>query len=249
MREKYGASIRKTCRLMNTSRTSFLYQSRRDPQTALRMRLKELAGARPRYGYLRLHTMLRREGWLVNRKRIYRLYLEEGLQLRRRRRKRFAVHLRVPLPKASRRDERWAMDFMHDQLAGGKRYRVFTLVDLHTRECLALKADFSLTAADVVAALESLRLRGRKPGAITVDNGSEFSSRLLEGWAFNQGVKLDFIKPGKPVENAYIESFNGQIRYECLNASVLFSLALSPKELVHWQEDYNAARTHGSQWG
>ena len=216
---------------------------------ALRMRLKELAGARPRYGYLRLHTLLRREGWRVNRKRIYRLYLEEGLQLRTRKRKRYAVHPRVPLTKPTRRDERWSMDLMHDQLAGGKRYRILTLVDLHTRECLVLRANFSLKASDVVEALEQLRLQGRKPGAITVDNGSEFSSKLLEAWAFSNGVKLDFIRPGKPVENAYIESFNGRLRDECLNVNLFFSLALAREELMKWKEDYNNVRPHGGLGG
>jgi putative transposase len=231
------------------SRSVYYYKARRDPQTRLRARLKELAASRPRYGYLRLHLMLRREGWKVNRKRIYRLYLEEGLQVRTKRRKKYASHQRVPPPKVSRYDERWSMDFVTDHLAGGKRFRVLTLVELYNRECLALRAGFSLRGKDVVEVLRRLAAYGRKPEVVTVDNGSEFTSRELETWAYLNDVKLDYIRPGKPVENCYIESFNGRFRDECLNANIFFTLTQVEKVIEIWREDYNSFRPHTSLGG
>ena len=212
----------------------------------LRTRLKELAAARPRYGYMRLYLLLRREGWKVNRKRIYRLYLEEGLQLRTKHRKKCASQARVPLPEASRPDERWSMDFVSDRLAGGKRFRILTITDQYSRECLALTAGFSLKADDVLSTLETLKHDERRPNAITVDNGSEFTSRQLDIWAYLNQVQLDFIRPGKPVENAYIESFNGRLRDECLNTHLFFSLAEVHSELERWRVDYNTVRPHSA---
>ena len=185
----------------------------------------------------------------MNKKRVYRLYIEENLQLRTKRKKKRRALIRVPLQKATRPNERWSMDFMSDTLAGGKRYRVLTLVDLYSRECLVLEANFSLRANDVVRALTQLREQGRIPGAITVDNGSEFSSKELDTWAYINGVKLDFIRPGKPVDNAYIESFNGRVRDECLDANLFFSLAETRCELARWKTDYNIVRPHGSLGG
>ena len=231
---------------MRVSRSVYYYKARRDPQIRLRQRLKELAASCPRYGYIRLHLLLRREGWRVNKKRIYRLYIEEGLQVRTKRRKKYASHQRVPPPQVSRRDERWSMDFVTDNLVGGKRFRVLTLVDLYTRECLCLKAGFSLKGKDVVAELQQL---GRKPAVITVDNGSEFTSRELETWAYLNDVKLDFIRPGKPVENCYRESFNGKFRDECLNANLFFTLTQAQKIAEIWRIDYNSVRPHTSLGG
>lgn len=175
--------------------------------------------------------------------------MEEGLQVRRRRKKKRAATARAPLAQATAPNERWSMDFMSDTLAGGRRYRVLTLVDLHTRECLVLNADFSLKAPDVVRALGELKQQGRCPTAITVDNGSEFSSKELDTWAYLNGAKLDFIRPGKPVDNAYIESFNGRVRDECLDANLFFSLAEVREELARWKKDYNWIRPHGSLGG
>ena len=173
LHQHYTASYRTACGLVKLQRASFYYKARRDPQLELRTRLKELAASRPRYGYIRLHQLLRREGWKVNHKRVYRLYLEEGLQLRiKQRRKRYASYVRVPPPAVSAPDERWSMDFVTDTLAKGKRFRVLTLVDLYTRECLTLKAGFSLRGKDVADELCRLATSGRKPRLITVDNGS-----------------------------------------------------------------------------
>ncbi len=219
-------------------------QNRRDPQLELRSRLKELAAVRPRYGCPRLHLLLRREGWNVNRKRIYRLYLEEGLQVRIKRRKKHATAVRVPLPMATQPDQRWSMNFVADRLVGGKRYRVLTIVDQFSRECMALTAGFSLKADRVVDTLDELRIGRRRPEAITVDNGSEFTSKELDAWAYRNQVRMDFIRPGKPVENAYIESFNGRLRDECLNTNLSFSLSAVQSELDDWRTDYNTIRPH-----
>ena len=227
----------------------FYYRTRKDPQTRLRARLKELAASRPRYGYLRLHIMLKREGWHVNKKRIYRLYLEEGLQIRTKRRKKYASHQRVPPPEVQHRDERWSMDFVADQLTGGRRFRVLTLVDIYSRECLALKAGFSLRGRDVVEGMQQLAVQGRKPKIITVDNGSEFTSKELETWSCLNDTKLDFIRPGKPVENCYIESFNGRFRDECLNANLFFTLTQVQHVSDAWREDYNSFRPHAALGG
>jgi len=198
---------------MRIERSLYYYRPHRDRQEGLRTRFKELSAARPTFGYLRLHMLLRREGWRVNRKRVYRLYREEGLQVRtKKRRKKIATRVRAPQSEATSRDERWSMDFVSDQLVGGRRFRVLTLVDLYSRECLALRAGFSLKGGDVADVLDGLKRNGRKPKLITVDNGSEFTSKELDTWSYLNDVKLDFIRPGKPVESCYIESFDGKLR-------------------------------------
>lgn len=207
------------------------------------MRLKELAAARPRFGYLRLHMLLRRKVWGVNRKRVYRLYREEGLQVRtKKRRKKLATRVRASQSEATSRDARWSMDFVSDQLVGGRRFRVLTLVDLYSRECLALRAGFSLKRGDVAAVLDGLKRNGRKPKTITVDNGSEFTSKELDTWSYLNDVKLDFIRPGKPVENCYIESFNGKLRDEYLNMNLFFTLTQVEQTMRNWLHDYNQVR-------
>ena len=210
------------------------------------MRLRELAGSRTRYGYRRLTVMLRREGWKVNTKRVYRLYREEQLQVRTAKRTKREPHLRVPLPGAGRPNQRWSMDFVSDRLVNGRWFRILTVVDQYTRECLCTFADHSQTGQKVVEQMKRLAAARGLPESITTDNGSEFGGKAMEAWAYQADVKLDFIRPGKPVENGYIESFNGRLRDECLNGELFFDLADARQKLEHWRQDYNEQRPHGA---
>jgi len=210
------------------------------------LRLKELAAARPRFGYPRLWMILRREGWRVNKKRIHRLYKLLGLQLRLRNKKKRLSHVRVPQEQAQYPNERWSMDFIADRTESGQQFRVLAVIDLFTRECLLLKAGVALTAEKVVACLESLRSRRGLPKSITIDNGSEFASKKMDAWAYCQEVALDFIRPGKPVENAFVESFNGRLRDECLNINIFHSVDDAQGKLEAWLKDYNTVRPHTS---
>ena len=222
------------------------YEHHRDPQDALRVRLRELAGSRVRYGYRRLTVLLKREGWEVNAKRIYRIYTEEGLIVRTQKRKERAQRQRVPLGQAVRPNHKWSMDFVLQRLPDGRWIRVLTVVDQFTRECLTLFADTALSGEKVATALDKVvALRGT-PQSITVDNGTEFASKAMDLWAYKNGVHLDFIRPGKPVENGYIESFNGKLRDECLNVEVFFTLADARRKLALWRHDYNHHRPHSA---
>jgi putative transposase len=246
IRQEYQLSEKRACGLIGITRWINRYQSRRDPQTELRMRLRELANSRIRYGYRRLTVLLRREGWNVNTKRVYRLYREEGLQVRTKKRAKRAAHTRVPLPEAARPNQRWSMDFVSDRLADNRWFRILTVVDQYTRECLCIQAECSQTGEKVVEQMKRLvRLRG-VPESITTDNGSEFAGQAMDAWAHQAGVKLDFIRPGRPVQNGYIESFNGRLRDECLNTEVFSSLADAREKLEHWRRDYNETRPHSA---
>jgi len=242
----YQVSERRVSRLLPMARASLRYQGHRDPQEALRMRLRELAAARVRFGYRRLTVLLRRDGWPVNAKRIYRLYTEEGLTVRTKHRTKAASRARVPQTMATAPNQRWSMDFMSDRVADGRAFRILTVVDQFTRECLCLLPDQSLTGGKVAHALEPIVAQRGVPRAITVDNGSEFASRVMDAWAYRHGIQLDFIRPGKPVENGFIESFNGRLRDECLNVEVFFSLDDARETLVRWQADYNLRRPHSA---
>jgi putative transposase len=242
----YQVSERRVSRLVPMARASLRYQGHRDPQDALRMRLREVAAARVRFGYRRLTVLLRRDGWRVNAKRIYRLYTEEGLMVRTKVRVRSARRHRVPQAVATAPNQRWSMDFMSERVANGRWFRILTVVDQFTRECLCLVADQSLTGEKVAQALEPIVLQRGAPRSITVDNGSEFASRVMDGWAYRHGIHLDFIRPGKPAENGFIESFNGRLRDECLNVEVFFTLEDVREKLARWQEDYNLLRPHSA---
>jgi putative transposase len=210
--------------------------------------MKELAESRPRYGYLRLHALLRREGFLVNKKKVRRIYREEGLFLRTKkaRRRRTVSVLRVPPPKPTRLNEVWTMDFVHDELTGGRKIRTLTLVDKLSRESLAIEVDYRLTSHHVVQVLDRLKSERGLPEIICVDNGTEFTSRALDYWAYLRGVKIHFIRPGKPTENGHIESFNGKFRDECLNANAFFTLSQAQSTIEAWRIDYNNYRPHSS---
>ena len=246
LREHYGVSVVHACELIMLARSSYYHRGRPRDYTALRQRLRELAGLRVRYGYRRLGVLLRREGWPVNHKVIYKLYRLENLGVRRRTRKKRAAQERV-LPAAARRaNERWSMDFVTDRLETGQPFRILTLVDQYTRECPLLEPGIALTGKKVAACLDQVAATRPLPQSITVDNGSEFAGRALDTWAYQRGVKLDFIRPGKPVENGFIESFNGKLRDECLNSEVFFSVEDAREKLEHWRADYNHLRPHSS---
>lgn len=213
-----------------------------------RARIREISGARIGCGYRQIHTLLRREGWRVNHKLVYRLYREEGLCLRRRRprRRRSAVRRqRTPLP--GRPNERWAMDFVHDTLSGGRTLRVLAVLDVHTRECVALRAGCGFKGEDVAAILSEVGAeRSALPELISVDNGTEFTSKSLDHWAYWNRVRLDFSRPGKPTDNAHIEAFNSVLRRECLSQHWLVDLEDAQRVLDRWRADYNNFRPHGS---
>lgn len=238
--------ITRACGLIGISRSLYRYRSRRPDCARLRERIAEIAAVKRRYGYRRIYLRLRREGWPVNRKRVYRLYREAGLAVRRRKRKRIGPCERRPLPKPEAINMSWSMDFMSDCLADGRRIRCLTIVDDCSRECLAIEVDSSITGRRVAAVLERLReLRGL-PRSITVDHGPEFEGQYLDAWAYERGVQLAFIRPGKPNENAYIESFNGKFRDECLNEHWFVTLAQARAVIEAWRIEYNTERTHSS---
>jgi putative transposase len=213
----------------------------------LRIRIRELAHARPRFGFTRIWVLLRREGWRVNKKRVRRLYRLEGLQLRMRvrRRKHIALH-RGPAPRPAGPTERWSMDFVHDALADGRAFRVLTVVDQWSRQSPLLEVAPSMSGHGVGMALDRVLSGETAPRSITVGHGTEFMSRALEDWAFARGVQLDFIRPGKPVENAFIEAFNGRLRDECLNVHQFTSIEDAQAKIEAWCVDYNAHRPHSS---
>jgi len=213
---------------------------------ALRLRLKELAAQRMRFGYRRLTAMLEREGTPANHKRVYRLYREEGLAMRIRQRRRIRWNGVVARPAARRPNERWSMDFVSDCVSGGKVIRMLTMVDDCTRECPVIEVDTSLGGLRVRRVLDRMAIERGLPEAIVVDNGPEFRGRALAAWSEQRGVRLEFIQPGKPVQNAYIESFNGRLRDECLNANWFTSLSDARRKIETWRKDYNEQRPHSS---
>lgn len=240
-------SVTRACGLVGISRSLYRYESKRAAgNAAVAARLTELAAQKRRYGYRRLHVLLRREGHAINRKRTYRLYCQAGLAVRRRKRKRIAPAERRPLAKPAAPNQSWSMDFVADGLVGGRRLRCLAIVDDCTRECVAIEVDTSLPGLRVAAVLDRLaELRGL-PDSISVDNGPEFAGQVLDAWAYARGVRLAFIRPGKPVDNAYIESFNGRLRDECLNEHWFITLAHARAAIERWRHEYNTERPHSA---
>jgi len=231
---------------MKMPESTFRYSSCRQEPEGLRARLLELAAERPRFGYRRLHILLVREGWEVNHKRIQRMYREEKLAVRRKRRKRVAQTARQPKLLPEGPNERWSMDFMADSMATGRGFRVLNVVDDYTRECVAIEVDTSLSGERVARVLDRVIERRGKPNSVVMDNGPEFTSRALDAWAYERGIQLDFIRPGKPIENCFVESFNGKFRDECLNQHWFTSLMDARREIETWRRDYNRVRPHSS---
>ena len=211
------------------------------------MRIKDIATARVRYGYKRIYVLLRREGWKINHKRVYRIYCEEGLNLRvKHKRKRPGAALRIPRRQAAWVNDTWSMDFAADALFNGRRFRVLTVVDNYSRECLASEVGQSLKGEQVVAVLERLKFTRGTPRSIRVDNGSEFVSKAMDKWAYDNKVSLDFSRPGKPIDNAFAESFIGSFRDECLNVNWFLSFEDAIMKIEQWRKDYNEFRPHSS---
>jgi putative transposase len=248
VRERYGPSERRACRLVGIGRSTLRYRLRRDEDEPLRRRLRELAAERPRFGYRRLHVLLRRdrEGILITHKRVARLYREEGLAVRRRGRKRAARDGRGRAALPERPNQQWGIDFVSDTLAWGRRIRLFTVVDVFTREALAIEVDTSLPGERVVRVLERLVAERSAPMEIVLDNGPELAGKAVDQWAYERGVRLRFIEPGKPAQNAFVESFHGRLRDECLDRHWFLGLADARRTVEAWRQDYNRARPHSA---
>jgi putative transposase len=245
MQMEVELSQRRACGLMEVHRATCRYRRRRGDDGKLRQRLRVLAEERRRFGYRRLQVLLVREGWQVNHKRVYRLYVEEKLGLRRKRgRKRSTI--RQPLPEPVAANQVWSVDFMTDALSSGRRFRTLNIMDDFTRECLAIEVDTSLGGVRVIRVLEELRRRRGLPRQIRSDNGPEFVSRAVDQWAYEQGLQWHTIQPGRPMENGYVESFNGRFRDECLNENWFCDLADAREKIAQWKQDYNQARPHSA---
>ena len=247
LRAAFKISERRACLLLAVNRKSVRYKSVKTDVPALRARIKDIAATRVRYGYPRIHILLRREGWVINRKRVYRIYREEGLSMRLKppRRRKSAV-VRSARPIADTVNHTWSMDFMSDNLADGRKIRLLTIVDNFSRECLALDVAAGFKGTDVAQALTRIVGERGRPRQIRCDNGPEFISKALDQWAYWNKVELDFSRPGKPTDNAFIESFNGRVRQELLNASWFETLDQAREMTSAWRAEYNEHRPHRS---
>jgi len=243
----HDASIQRSCRLMGLKRSSYYYKAHPCDDSKEREALRAAAIKRRRWGYRFLMTLLAREGMMMNHKKVERLYREEGLQLHKRQKKRRQKWREETVARPTQINERWSMDFVQDRLMNGRKLRLLNVVDEFTRECLWIEAGYSLSGKRVTEVLDFLiHFRGAKPAMIVTDNGPEFAGRALDRWAYDHSVHLHFIEPGKPVQNAFVESFNGKFRNECLNDHWFTSLDHA-RTIVHaWREDYNTVRPHSS---
>jgi putative transposase len=244
LRQTFQMSERRACRGIGTDRASIRYRALRPDDSELRERLKTLAQQRRRFGYRRLHVLLRREGQLVNRKRVQRLYREEQLTVRRRGGRKRAMGTRRPIPVPLAPNQRWSLDFIHDQLTDGRRFRILAIVDDCTRECLVLIADTSISGRRVARELDEVIRRRGQPSTIVSDNGTELTSNAILSWADTTGTGWHYIAPSKPQQNGFIESFNGRLRDELLNETLFQSLPHARAALEAWRRDYNEARPH-----
>lgn len=243
----HEVSERRACQALSIDRSVVRYRSLRAGDTAHRLRIRELAAARRRFGYRRLHVLLEREGIEMNLKRFRRLYREEGLQVRKRNGRKRALGLRAPMTLPTHPNERWSLDFVSDSFTDGRRFRILAVVDDCTRECLALVADTSLSGARVARELDAVIARRKaKPQVCLSDNGTELTSMAILKWSSGSGVGWHYIQPGKPQQNAFVESFNGRLRDELLNETLFSSLAEARELLAAWRDDYNRVRPHSA---
>lgn len=244
--DKHGVSQRRACHILDVDRSSVRYKSMRSNDTELREAMKKVSAERRRFGYRRIHVMLQRQGWHINHKKLRRLYREEKLQVRKRGGRKRALGTRRPMLVPDQPNERWSLDFVSDAFTDGRRFRVLAVVDDYSRECLALMADTSLSGHRVTRELDELIKQRGKPNTIVSDNGTELTSMAVLKWCQDTGINWHYIQPGKPMQNAFVESFNGSFRDECLNET-LFTTLREAKTIIHeWKEDYNLNRPHSS---
>ena len=247
--EEKGYSQRRACRLVGLEPKTYRYASTRPDDASVRARLKAMAAERRRFDYRRLHILLRREGVALNHKKLFRLYREEKLTVRRRGGRKRALGTRAPMTMPQEPNQRWSLDFVSDTLVDGRRFRVLVVVDDFTRECLALVTDMSLSGQHVVRELDRIvELRGR-PRMIVSDNGTELTSHAMFRWQEERGVEWHDIAPGKPQQNGFVESLNGRLRDECLNKHLFRSLPHARRIVDEWRNDYNSCRPHTSLGG
>jgi len=241
----YQISERRACRVTRVHRATIRYRARKGPQTELRMRIREIAQTRVRYGYRKILVLLNREGWKVGKTLVQRLYQEEGLVLKHRpKRRRRAAERRPERGRTTEVNQAWSLDFVADQLVDGKRFRALTIVDVYSRESLAIEVGQALKGTNVVEVLNRLRIERRVPKVLFCDNGAEFTSQIMDLWAYQNGVKIDFSRPGKPTDNAFVESFNGTLRAECLDTHWFETLAEAQEKIEAWRKEYNETRPH-----
>ena len=243
---EHGISQRRACEVLRVDRSSVRYQSIRRDDAGLRAAMKQVASERRRFGYRRIHVMLQRQGIVMNQKKLRRLYREENLQVRKRGGRKRALGTRRPMVLPSCANERWSLDFVSDALTDGRKFRVLVVVDDYSRECLTLMTDTSLSGLRVARELTALIARRGPPQTIVSDNGTELTSMAILKWCQDTGIEWHYIAPGKPMQNGFVESFNGSFRDECLNETLFSSLAEARKQITTWKEDYNNHRPHSS---
>jgi len=246
LKESFEISERKACELVAINRATVRYRKQTKENKVLRERIVQISLKHKAFGYRRIAEVLKREGWLVNHKRVYRLYAQESLNLKSKKRKKFTNRYREPLEKCNRPNERWAIDFMSDSLASGKKIRMLNIVDIFSRECPAILVGSSLPSCRVVEALDRLSFIRGLPKSITLDNGPEYTSKMIQKWAKEKGIELNYIPPGRPTKNGYIESFNGKVRQECLDQNLFLDLKEAQEIIETWRVEYNEERPHSS---
>jgi len=246
LEKTYEMSERRACRIIGADRTAIRYRSKRKTDERARARLRELAHERRRFGYRRLHVLLKAEGLVVNRKKTERLYREEGLKVRRRRGRRRAIGTRAPIPVIARPNVRWSLDFVHDQFVCGRRFRVLVVVDDVTKECLAAIPDVSLSGRRVIRELDALIGARGRPETLVSDNGTELTSNAVLAWTQETRTRWHYIAPGKPTQNAFCEAFNARFRDECLNETLFRDIAHARMAIASWVYDYNTTRPHSA---
>jgi putative transposase len=244
--EGFGVSQRRACQVIGADRTSIRYRSRKPDDGVVRIRLRELAAIRRRFGYRRLDILLRREGTRMNHKKLRRLYAEERLQVRRRRGRKRALGTRAPMTLPQGPNQRWSLDFVSDTFTDSRRFRILAVVDDFTRECLCLVADTSLSGMRVARELDTIVAKRGRPAMCVSDNGTELTSMAILRWSQETAIEWHYIAPGKPQQNAFVESFNGRLRDELLNETLFSSLAHAREVLADWKDDYNTVRPHSA---